>query len=97
MAFRTTSFACPACHEALAADAAIAWCKGCNGVWVSEAELEERVRIVRGKSELDLKLVFVPDHSSSHAQTRRPCPLCQVDTTFDVIELITWVIVGLFD
>lgn len=155
MAFRTTSFTCPACHEALAADAAIAWCKGCNGVWVSEAELEERVRIVRGKSELDLELVFIPDHSSSHAQTRRPCPLCRqplghtflgdahvdrcdqkhgiwfdpgelelvlsaatrgvgviapggtlsegdtsswlVDDTSDVIELIAWVVVGLFD
>jgi len=77
MAFRNMSFACPACNDALAADAPIAWCKACNGVWVSEAELEERVRIVRGKSELDLTLVFIPDHSSSHSQTRRPCPLCR--------------------
>ncbi|HWN66882.1 MAG TPA: zf-TFIIB domain-containing protein [Haliangium sp.] len=76
MAFRNTSFACPGCRESLAAGAAIAWCNGCRGVWVSEAELEERVRIVRGMNELNLEVVFGPGDSSS-AQTPRPCPLCR--------------------
>jgi Zn-finger nucleic acid-binding protein len=76
MVFRNTSFACPGCREALAAEAAIAWCNGCRGVWVSEAELEERVRIVRGMNELDLEMVFGPGYSSN-AHLIRPCPLCR--------------------
>jgi hypothetical protein len=44
----------------LAAEAAIAWCNGCKGVWVSEAELEERVRFVRGMNEFKLEMVFGP-------------------------------------
>ena len=76
MAFRTTSFACPACHEEISAAAAITWCKACKGAWVSEAELEERVRIVRGKNELDLALVFEPGRPAA-AQARRACPLCR--------------------
>ena len=77
MVFRNTSYACPGCSEALAADAPIAWCQACKGVWVSEAELEERVRVVRGKHEFNLELVLEPARSASRAQARRPCPLCR--------------------
>lgn len=76
MAFRNTSFACPSCRGALAAEAAIAWCNGCKGVWVSEAELEERVRFVRGMNEFNLEMVFGPGYSSG-SQAIRPCPLCR--------------------
>lgn len=76
MVFRNTSFACPGCREALAAESPIAWCSGCKGVWVTEAELEERVRIVRGMNEFNLEIVFGPGYSSS-AHLVRPCPLCR--------------------
>ena len=47
------------------------------GVWVSEAELQERVRVVRGRYELELSLVFNPSYLASGAGTQRPCPLCR--------------------
>lgn len=77
MVFRNTSFACPGCSHGLDAGAAIAWCDTCRGVWVSEAELEERVRVVRGKSEIDLSLVFAPAGPRMYGPARRACPLCR--------------------
>lgn len=76
MAFRNTSFTCPGCRNALAAETPIAWCHGCKGVWVSEAELEERVRVVRGMNEFNLEMVFEPGHASG-AQAMRLCPSCR--------------------
>lgn len=76
MAFRNTSFTCPGCRVALAAETPVAWCSGCKGVWVSEAELEERVRVVRGMDEFNLAMVFGPGYASG-AQAIRPCPSCR--------------------
>jgi Zn-finger nucleic acid-binding protein len=44
---------------------------------VGEAELQERVRIVRSKNELALALVFDPSYLASGAQPQRPCPQCR--------------------
>jgi Zn-finger nucleic acid-binding protein len=77
LTYRDPHLACPSCDEPLGAHAVITWCNACEGVWVSEAELEERVRVVRGKSELHLELVFAPGYPSSSAQRRRACPLCR--------------------
>lgn len=76
MVYRNTRFACPGCGQAIAADTAIAWCNGCEGVWVSEAELVERVRFVRGMNEFNLELVFGPAYPSGSTPARRACPLC---------------------
>ena len=56
---------------------------------MSEAELEERVRIVRGMNEFNLEIVFGPGHSLG-SPMRRPCPLCRQPlghTTLGTIEV----------
>lgn len=72
MVFREAQSPCPSCRNPLA-KTGFALCSKCRGAWVSEVELEERMRSVRGKHEFNLKVSFGPVVVDSEART---CPTC---------------------
>lgn len=63
---------CPGCGESIAT-ADFALCRWCHGAWVSEPELERRIRAVRNDRDLRIEVIF---EAAPLGIGGRLCPRC---------------------
>lgn len=80
MPFRNARASCPSCRSELDLSNPLVLCESCRGGFISEAELEERVRSIRGRAEPSIAIVFgasLEEQFPKPGDRERLCPTCR--------------------